>query len=178
MMKKIIVFVLMLQIAGFSVAASELPPPCYTLKAFVYLTNQVYSRAYKGEKSLAEADSIVTTEINNSFLKGTPEEYLNQGDVQGYLRYKNVYGVPTTYGDPPKENKKYNLSGIFSPDDLVRTAKKIRNQAMTGRLTTEQQLENDKMVVNQCLKRLKSIGVSANGGDYYDKIDYSKRLKK
>lgn len=151
---------------------NDLPPQCITLKAFVSTANNQYDMAYKGQKSLSAADNVVSTEIRAAFLKGTPEEYLNNGMLQYYNLIKRN-GLEKEIA----ENRIYNLTGFMSREDLINIAKKIKNQALSGKLDSKQFRLNDETVINACLKKAAKLP-AGSGADYYKAIDYSKRTPK
>lgn len=127
---------------------NDLPPQCITLKAFVSTANNQYDMASKGQISLSVADNVVSTEIRAAFLKGTPEEYLNNGMLEYYNQIKRN-GLEKQI----KEGLIYNLTGFMSREDLINIAKKIKNQALSGKLDSKQIRLNDETVINACLKK-------------------------
>lgn len=158
---------------GYSYDSSkieDLPAQCITLETVLSTTYNLYNMAYKGQRSLADADRIVGTEIEKAFLKGTPDEYLLNQDLQQFFLIKRN-GLENEIA----RNRIYNLTGIMTRQELINIAKKMKKKAMNGDLTDKEYRTYDESVINDCLARVKKHPEGNSGSDYYKAIDYSKR---
>ena len=108
--------------------------------------------AYRGQRSLADADRVVGTEIEKAFLKGTPDEYLLNKNLQQFTMIKRN-GLENEIA----RNRIYNLTGLMTRQELINIAKKMKKKAMNGGLTDKDYRMYDESVINDCLARVKNI---------------------
>lgn len=158
---------------GYSYDSSnieDLPAQCITLETVLSTTYNQYNMAYRGQRSLADADRVVGTEIEKAFLKGTPDEYLLNKNLQQFTMIKRN-GLENEIA----RNRIYNLTGLMTRQELINIAKKMKKKAMNGGLTDKDYRMYDESVINDCLARVKKHPEGNSGSDYYKAIDYSKR---
>lgn len=123
-----------------------------TLETVLSTTYNQYNMAYRGQRSLADADRVVGTEIEKAFLKGTPDEYLLNKNLQQFTMIKRN-GLENEIA----RNRIYNLTGLMTRQELINIAKKMKKKAMNGGLTDKDYRMYDESVINDCLARVKNI---------------------